>query len=66
MERHKSEGGGSKFLEFDIERDKDGGGGGNAGGKEEMVLPPTLQHLVYFWEELSLAVLKVSIEQCCL
>lgn len=28
-------------------------------GEEEMQLPLTLQHLVYFWEELSMAVLRV-------
>ncbi|XP_076446720.1 E3 ubiquitin-protein ligase MYCBP2-like isoform X7 [Babylonia areolata] len=53
MERHKSESSSAKFPDFDAEKGKDGG------LKEETVLPPTLQHLVYFWEELALSILKV-------
>lgn len=53
MERHKSESSGAKFPEFDLEKGKE------SSIKEETVLPPTLQHLVYFWEELALSVLKV-------
>ncbi|KAK7473506.1 hypothetical protein BaRGS_00035259, partial [Batillaria attramentaria] len=59
MERHKSEGGGPKFTDLDLDKAKEGGSSGASGGKEETVLPPTLQHLVYFWEELSVSVLKV-------
>ena len=53
MERHKSESSSAKFPEFDLEKGKE------SGIKEETVLPPTLQHLVYFWEDLALSVLKV-------
>nr|KAG5689429.1 hypothetical protein BaRGS_012251 [Batillaria attramentaria] len=59
MERHKSEGGSPKFTDLDLDKAKEGGSSGAGGGKEETVLPPTLQHLVYFWEELSVSVLKV-------
>ena len=55
MERHKSESSGAKFPEFDIEKGKE------KEMKEETVLPPTLQHLVYFWEELASSVLKVGL-----
>lgn len=61
VERVRSEGvGGMKLPDFEFDKVKDGGLGG---GKEETALPPTLQHLVYFWEELSVSVLKVSAEE---
>ena len=45
VERHKSEGGGVSGKEEEKEKDSP--------------LPPTLHHLVYFWEELSTTVLRV-------
>jgi hypothetical protein len=54
MERHKSEASGSKKLESDLEKVRE-----SRLEKEDTALPPTLQHLVYFWEELEGSVLKV-------
>lgn len=52
VERHKSEGSVSHFEREDMKRDEEKGSSSSA-------LPPTLQHLVYFWEELSSGVLRI-------
>ena len=56
MERHRSETTGSKKLESDLERVKES----RSTGDQDTVLPPTLQHLVFFWEDLEGSVLKVG------
>ncbi|XP_041356631.1 E3 ubiquitin-protein ligase MYCBP2-like isoform X3 [Gigantopelta aegis] len=53
ISRHKSEGNEKWIPEFSQKLKDDGD------SNKETQLPPTLQHLVYFWEELSTSVIRV-------